>query len=111
MKNDRSTRKTANYILTKYHIANVTLENLAYILEDQGFEVIDYSCDSLEENDVISRLQLDSLAKSAKAFTYSKDNLHFVFVRIELTAADEKLVALAHEEGHIACGHLDLLAK
>ena len=106
MKNDRSMRRNANQILSKYHIANATLDNLIYILEDQGYEIIDYSSDSLEENDVISRLQFDSLAKSAKAFTYSNGHLHFVFVRIELTA-DEKLVALAHEEGHIACGHLD----
>ncbi len=97
----------AKSFLLQYGISKITLENLLYIIEQQGFEILEYS--QLERNDstwsIIEKLGLTLYAQSGKAFAYKSGNTKIIFLCEELTA-DEKLYALAHEEGHILCGHL-----
>ncbi len=97
----------AKNLMLQYGISKVTLENLLYIVDQQGFEILEYS--QLDESDsvwgIIKNLGLTQYAKSGKAFAYQHGNTKIVFLCEELTA-DEKLYALAHEEGHILCGHL-----
>lgn len=97
----------AKNLMLQYGISKLTLENLIYIVEQQGFEILEYS--QLDESDsvwgIIKNLGLTQYAKSGKAFAYQHGNTKIVFLCEELTA-DEKLYALAHEEGHILCGHL-----
>lgn len=98
--------KSAREILKKNKLSTISLDNLVYIIEDQGFELIEFTPDMISEVGIVTRLHLESFAKDAKAFTYKSDELKYVFVRDDLSAS-EKLYALAHEEGHIACGHLE----
>ena len=97
----------AKNLMLQYGISKLTLENLLYIVDQQGFEILEYS--QLDESDsvwgIIKNLGLTQYAKSGKAFAYQHGNTKIVFLCEELTA-DEKLYALAHEEGHILCGHL-----
>lgn len=97
----------AKNLMLQYGISKLTLENLLYIVDQQGFEILEYS--RLDESDsvwgIIKNLGLTQYAKSGKAFAYQHGNTKIVFLCEELTA-DEKLYALAHEEGHILCGHL-----
>ena len=97
----------AKNLMLQYGISKVTLENLVYIVDQQGFEILEYS--QLDESDsvwgIIKNLGLTQYAKSGKAFAYQHGNTKVIFLCEELTA-DEKLYALAHEEGHVLCGHL-----
>lgn len=94
----------AKKLLLQYGISKVTLENLLYIIGQQGFEILEYS--QLDESwGIIKKLGLTQYAKSGKAFAYQHGSTKIIFLCEELTA-DEKLYALAHEEGHILCSHL-----
>lgn len=106
MVTERSACKSAREILKKNKLSIMSLENLVYIIEEQGYELIEFSPDTIKEVGIITGLKLESFAKTAKAFTYKSSDLKYVFVRDDLSA-NEKLYALAHEEGHIACGHLE----
>ena len=96
----------AKNLLLQYRISKMTLENLLYIVGQQGFEILEYS--QLDESgsiwEIIRTLQLVPYAKSGKAFAYQHSSTKIFFLCEELTA-DEKLYALAHEEGHILSGH------
>ena len=100
-------RYKAKNLLLEYGISKVTLENLIYIIEDQGFEIIEYSQRDRSDSvwTVLNTLNLTTYAESGKAFAYKCGKSKLLFVCEEMTA-DEKLYALAHEEGHIIFGHL-----
>ena len=100
-------RYKAKNLLFEYGISKVTLENLIYIIEDQGFEIIEYSQQDRSDSvwTVLNTLNLTAYAESGKAFAYKCGKSKLLFVCEEMTA-DEKLYALAHEEGHIIFGHL-----
>ena len=100
-------RYKAKNLLLEYGISKVTLENLIYIIEDQGFEIIEYSQRDRSDSvwTVLNTLNLTAYAESGKAFAYKCGKSKLLFVCEEMTA-DEKLYALAHEEGHIIFGHL-----
>lgn len=100
-------RYKAKNLLFEYGISKVTLENLIYIIEDQGFEIIEYSQRDRSDSvwTVLNTLNLTAYAESGKAFAYKCGKSKLLFVCEEMTA-DEKLYALAHEEGHIIFGHL-----
>lgn len=100
-------RYKAKNLLLEYGIGKITLDNLIYIIEQQGFEIIEYSQRDRTDS-VWTLLQTQNLAlyaESGKAFAYKCGNSRLVFICEEMTA-DEKLYALAHEEGHIIFGHL-----
>lgn len=94
-------------LLLQYRISKVTLETLLHIVEQQGFEILEYS--QFEQRDsvweIIRKLDLTTYAMSGQAFAYQCGHTKIIFLCDELTA-NEKLYALAHEEGHILCGHL-----
>ena len=94
-------------LLLEYGIGKVTLENLVYIIEAQGFEIIEYSQQDRSDGvwRVLQSLNLTLYAESGKAFAYKCGKSKVLFVCEEMSA-DEKLYALAHEEGHITFGHL-----
>lgn len=98
--------KTKNLLL-EYSISKVTLENLIFVIEDQGFEIIEYSQRDRSDSvwTVLNTLNLTAYAESGKAFAYKCGKSKLLFVCEEMTA-DEKLYALAHEEGHVVFGHL-----
>lgn len=100
-------RYKAKNLLLEYSISKITLENLIYIIENQGFEIIEYSQRDRSDSvwTVLHTLNLNAYAESGKAFAYKCGKSKLLFICEEMTA-DEKLYALAHEEGHIIFGHL-----
>lgn len=96
----------AKKMLLQYGISKITLENLLYIIEQQNFQILEYSQEETNDSvwDFIKKLKLTPYAKSGKAFAYQQGKTKMIFLCEELTA-DEKLYALAHEEGHILSGH------
>lgn len=92
-------------LLAQYNLQTVTLDNLVFIVEDQGYEIVEYNLLDTATNQILESLNLLAYAHSRKAFTYKQGLARFVFVFEDLSA-EEKLVALAHEVGHIVCKHL-----
>lgn len=100
-------KKAAFAILRDNKIKSITLDNIVFLLGERGYEIIDYSTDHKEEFDaLIDSLQVDSLIFTQNAFTYKKADIKAVFVNEQLSAEEKKYV-LAHELGHIECGHLE----
>ena len=100
-------RYKAKNLLLEYGIGKITLDNLIFIIEQQGFEIIEYSQRNRTDSvwTLLQTLNLAVYAELGKAFAYKCGKSKLIFVCEEMTA-DEKLYALAHEEGHIAFGHL-----
>lgn len=106
MSSERVIKAKVKDMLSHYKLSKVTLDNLVYIVEDQGFEIIEYVYgEDSSANCLIERLELTNYSRENKAFTYQCGVSRFVFVSEDLSAI-EKLYALAHEVGHIFCGHL-----
>jgi hypothetical protein len=103
MTNDNIAINRAKSLLRKYKLGKITLDNLVYIIEDQGYEIIEYSLN--ENNNILSSLSLENYSQGCKAFSYNGNGLKFVFISDD-TSANEKTYALSHELGHIACGHM-----
>lgn len=98
----------AKRFLLENRISKITLDNIIYIIEQQGFEIIEYN--QAQHNDsaweIIENLELHQYAMSVKAFAYQCGKTKLIFICDDMTA-DEKLYALAHEEGHIISEHLN----
>ena len=102
-----SAKRAAESILNKYHLCTATLDNLINIIDSLGFQIIDFSMSDNPSsiNDLIAELHLEMLVESGTAFLYKKGDIKILFVYEQLSI-DEKRYALAHELGHICCGHL-----
>lgn len=94
-------------LLSKYRLTAPSLDNLVFIAEDHGFEIIDYhpQHNPAELQQLIDKLKLNSLIISGKTFTFQNNSIKLIFINEQMDEAD-KLYALAHELGHIVCGHL-----
>jgi len=91
-----------------YKVKEINSSCLQDILAEQGYKVI--LLNRIENHDAVEALLkeigCESFAKSSKAFTYKKGQNKIVFIDGNLQEID-KLHALAHEEGHIFCGHME----
>ena len=107
MDKDISAKRVAYSLLKKHKLGVPTLDEIVFIIKSYGFEVIDYELDkrSVGVDTLINELSLQSFAATGKAFTYQKEDVKLLFV-CDSMSANEKKYALAHELGHIACGHL-----
>lgn len=107
MKIETQAKRIAKEILLQYGISEPTLENVIFIIEEHGYELLEYSSNDTTSAiyQVIEKLNLLPYALSGKAFAYRSNDTKVVFVCEEMSAS-EKLYALAHELGHIVCCHL-----
>ena len=104
---EKEAKNRAKTFLLENGISKITLENILFIIEQQGFRLVEYSQNYMNDSawEIIKQLNLEQYALSGKAFAYKKGTTKLLFLCDEMTA-NEKLYALAHEEGHILCGHL-----
>lgn len=105
MNREKIVKIKSTELLDRYNLPRLTLDNLIYIIEDLGFEIIEFSSPDDPLNTLIKELKVEKYAKSRDAFAYQLGSAKYVFV-FENLSADEKLFAMAHELGHIYCSHL-----
>lgn len=101
-------KKAAYGVLKEYRLTEVTLDNLVYLLETDGYDIIDYSRTSNNEStqELLDAFGLTALASQNSAFLYSQGDARYVFLDEDLPT-EEKRYALAHEYGHIRLGHTE----
>ena len=101
-------RKTAYSALKQYRLTKPSLDDLLHITEGQGYSIIDFSVSGTDSSvkQLLQELDLESLAHTCSSFVYKCGDIKLVFLRDTMNAG-EKLYALAHELGHIFCGHLE----
>lgn len=105
MSNEKQAKGKVFSLFSQYNLRSVSLDNIIYIIEDQGYEIVEYNLTDVATNHILEKLGLTGYAESRKAFTYKQGLARFVFIFEDLSA-NEKLLALAHEVGHIFCKHL-----
>lgn len=100
-------KKKAKSFLKEYGLQNVTLESLRSAIQKQGYTIIEYNNIFNDENvaALIDALGLEYFCERSKGFTYADTKRRLVFLHEDLSDK-EKLMILAHEEGHIYCNHL-----
>lgn len=100
-------KKKAGFFLKEYSLQNVTLENLRAVIQKQGYTIVEYNNIFNDKNvaALIAALGLEDLCEHARGFTYADAKRRLVFLHEDLSDK-EKLMILAHEEGHIYCNHL-----
>ena len=105
MKNNAKTK--AKKFLSEYKINKLTLEDLCRIIKLQGYTIVEYNQIFNDENvaKLIDALGVQEAVDKSRGFTYADNQRRLVFLHEDLSDA-EKLLVLAHEEGHIYCGHL-----
>lgn len=99
-------QKLASEFISSFGITDITAMALKDALKVQGYTVVEFSKISNNENveNLIASLNLKSYCLSFDAFTYADKNMRLVFI-LENLSEHEQLILLAHEQGHICCGH------
>lgn len=97
----------AGEFVRKYRLTEVTSAGLKRILEQMGYTIAEFGSSEASDT-IISELRLRSYADSTRGFTYADSNYRIVFVDENLSE-DEKRIVLAHETGHILCGHFGMV--
>lgn len=83
----------------------ITTEHVKKALCNYGYNIIKYSTDCDAHVEILKNLGVLSLAGRTEAFTYKSEKEKIVFIKIGVSADNERLL-LAHELGHIAMGHM-----
>ena len=99
--------KKSKEFLRGNRLAKLTLSDAQSIIANQGYTIIPFN--NLSNTDdvdtLISNLGLSEQAEHSRGFTYADANFRLVFVHENLND-EEKLLVLAHEEGHIYLNHM-----
>ncbi len=100
-------KRKANELCSKFNVKIPSVRDLEKMLESLGFTIIEFNPFSNDENTslLISALDLTRETSVHKAFTYHDSDYRLVFIQNHLSDK-EKAVLLAHEIGHIECGHM-----
>ena len=109
MNGKENAKREAKRILNEHGISAPSLDTIVFIIRSLGYEIIDYSRGSINYPDdstaiLLKKLQLDQIAKEGKSFVYCNEDIKLVFICDSLPDSD-KMYVLAHELGHIVCGH------
>ena len=107
MDNLKMPKRAAYSALQRYRLTKPSLDDLITIATDSGYSVLDYSQSANESNieTIICELSLESFARNGMSFVYKNNDIKLIFL-CETMNTQEKQYALAHELGHILCGHL-----
>ena len=99
-------KKVATRFRSQYIKEQLTLDGIKEVLRNQGYTIIEFNHIFNDEDvaTVIDELHLLSMIDKSKGFTYVDRNHRLVFLHEDLSN-EEKLLVLAHEEGHIFCKH------
>lgn len=103
---DNSIKKKVRKFQNDSGLHEVTLENLRCAIQRQGYTIVEYNNIFNDENvaALLNALGLEEYSERTKGFTYADSKRRLVFLHEDLSY-EEKLMVLAHEEGHIYCNH------
>ena len=101
-----SVRHEVKRFRKEFSITEVTLNTLEEAFEKQGFTIIEYNSvtNDPDVETVIKALQLSEIISHSNGFIYVDNAYRLIFLNEKLSDS-EKLLVLAHEEGHYYCGH------
>lgn len=100
-------RKQVKEFIKKYRLREINARTLQKAMEMQGYTIVEFN-GRYEQEDVgelIKLLDLDEYVRRSKGFTYHSDKYRLVFVNESLNE-EERVIVLAHEEGHIWHDHM-----
>ena len=100
--------KLAAQVLRRCGKARLGEADLRRAAERYGYTVVPFGAFDEESPtaELMRQLQLRGYAAAHRGFTYADAHFRLIFVQGEL-AERERMIVLAHELGHIACGHLE----
>ena len=106
--NTAEIKKRVKTFQKEFGLKDVTADVLADVFRKQGFTIIEYNPVINDEDvtTVIHNLGLEEMTSCTNGFLYTDANYRLVFINDKLNMA-ERLLVLAHEEGHYYCGHMD----
>lgn len=101
-----NSKKTVKEFLKTYSLKEVNESTLINVLEKQGYTVVFFNSiyNDSDVSNIIQALNLEDYILSNRGFTYANDKYRLVFINEDLSE-EERIVLLAHEEGHIYCNH------
>ena len=101
-----NSKKTVKEFLKTYSLKEVNESTLINVLEKQGYTVVFFNSiyNDSDVSNIIQALNLKDYILSNRGFTYANDKYRLVFINEDLSE-EERIVLLAHEEGHIYCNH------
>ena len=87
----------------------ITDTDLIALIQEEGYEVIRYGTASNTPavRELIRSLGLEEVCRERQAFSVRQGDARLVFVSDNLNAEDLR-ITLAHELGHLACGHMEV---
>jgi Zn-dependent peptidase ImmA (M78 family) len=97
-------QRLANELLIRCKLKQPTLEDIVFLVGENGYEIIDFDPGSSSAETLFQELSLDGAVCAQDAFLYTNHNVKLFFLKDSLDA-EEKKFAAAHELGHILCGH------
>lgn len=103
-----SAKNKASNIVKEYRLSSPSLDNLIIVAKNLGYEIIDFG---KKQNSggtaaLIKELSVQKNIETSSAFTYQYNDIKIIFLCDALNER-EKCYALAHELGHIVCGHME----
>lgn len=103
---NNNAKAKAKAFLTEFHLSKVTTEDLRRIITGQGYTIVEFNnvVNDPQVAMLINALGLQEMIGKSRGFTYADRQSRIVFVHEDLSEK-EKLLVLAHEEGHIYCDH------
>ena len=99
-------KKQAERFIRDFKYFTPSYSALREIIQKQGYTIVEFNNIYNDENVtlLLESLHLDEYAERSKGFTYADSRRRLLFLNEDLSE-DEKLMVLAHEEGHIYCNH------
>jgi len=103
-------RNKVKQFTREFEIKNINCALLKAVMVKQGYTMVEFRhiANEADVESLIKALNLTEMIMRTEAFTYADQNCRIVFVHQDLSD-EEKLIALAHEEGHIYCGHMTVM--
>lgn len=104
---NREIKLNAQRFIKEFDIRTVSYEALQDAAEKQGYTVVEFNhlLNDGPEATLIRALKLSEQIRCSRGFTYADSHRRIVFVD-ESLSDDEKMILIAHELGHIRCGHM-----
>lgn len=97
----------AQKTLITHNISKLPLEcnQITNMIREQGFEIVSMEANFEKVSEILKLLKFKKSLIEKKAFTVCHDNINIVFYSSKMSA-QERILAFAHELGHINMGHI-----